>query len=380
MIYLLAKYTLLFLLASALGFALGYWWSRRNFIDVTESYDDLRRATERDDSDNWSLLWNRFDALPEPLETDLSGVFERLDSVSTSINKMPHPEKTDLHGVEKRLDSLAKKVAGMPAPADVTPLTKRMDALEKAVRTIPQPPQPKDVDLNPVNAELASIKNKIASLPIVETHEAVDLKPVIRRIESLEQKVARIPQPKLDLTPVSRKIDSLEHKVARIPQPKLDLVPVTRKIDLLEQKVTRMPRSEKVDFKPISDKLRTIESEIVRLDKRLSRPGRAAASPKVKKQEQPRQRRSEPKILSAALYGKKDDLKLISGVGPKLERLLNKNGVYYFWQVASWSNKDIDVIDDRLDAFKGRISRDNWVRQAKDLKKLPDAAMMPANA
>lgn len=380
MIYLLAKYTLLFLLASALGFALGYWWSRRNFSDVSESYDDLRKAAERDDSDKWSLLWNRLDTLPEPLEADLSGVFQRLDTVSTSINQIPRPEKTDMQGVETRLDALAKKVADIPAPADVTPLTKRMDALEKAVRDIPQPPQPKDIDLKPLNAELASIKSKIAGLPVVETHEAVDLKPIIRRIESLEQRVARIPQPKLDLSPVSHRIDSLEQKVTRIPQPKLDLVPVTRKIDALEQKVTRMPRPEKIDFKPISDKLRTIESEIIRLDKRLARPTKTAALAKTKNQRRPQQRRSEPRILSAALYGKKDDLKLISGVGPKLERLLNKNGVFYFWQVASWSNRDIDVIDERLDAFKGRISRDNWVTQAKGLRKLPDAATMPANA
>lgn len=376
MIYLLAKYTLLFLLASVLGFALGYWWSRRNFVDVSESYEDLRKAAEHDDTEKWSLLWNRFDALPEPKEADLSGVFQRLDQVSTSIDQLPRPEKTDLQSVESRLDALTKEVAGLPQPTDVEPLTKRIDALEKAVRNIPQPHMPKEVNLKPVETELASIRSKIAALPVVETHEAVDLGPVTRRIESLEQKVARIPQPNLDLTPINRKIDALEQKVSRIPQPKLDLVPVTRKIDSLEQKVTRLPRPEKVDIKPISDKLRTIESGIVRLDKHLARPAKAPA----KRIERPRQqRRSEPRILSAALYGKKDDLKKISGVGPKLERLLNKNGVFYFWQVASWSRKDIGIIDERLDAFKGRISRDNWVSQAKDLKKLPDAAAMPTN-
>ena len=55
-----------------------------------------------------------------------------------------------------------------------------------------------------------------------------------------------------------------------------------------------------------------------------------------------------------------------------------KNGIYYFWQVASWSRKDIQIIDDRLDAFKGRISRDDWVSQAKKLKRSPGAAQMPA--
>ena len=68
---------------------------------------------------------------------------------------------------------------------------------------------------------------------------------------------------------------------------------------------------------------------------------------------------------------------MISGVGPKLESLLNKNGVYYFWQVASWNRDDIKIIDDRLDVFKGRISRDEWVKQAKNLKRQPHASPMP---
>jgi predicted flap endonuclease-1-like 5' DNA nuclease len=75
--------------------------------------------------------------------------------------------------------------------------------------------------------------------------------------------------------------------------------------------------------------------------------------------------------------GGRDDLKLISGVGPKLEKLLNENGVYYFWQVASWNRDDIKIIDDRLDVFKGRISRDEWVKQAKNLKRQPHASPMP---
>ena len=55
MTYLLAKYTLLFLLAAALGFVLGYWFSRRNFEDVSESFEDLRKANQRSDDENWNL-------------------------------------------------------------------------------------------------------------------------------------------------------------------------------------------------------------------------------------------------------------------------------------------------------------------------------------
>ncbi len=66
--------------------------------------------------------------------------------------------------------------------------------------------------------------------------------------------------------------------------------------------------------------------------------------------------------------GKADDLKLIAGVGPKLEKTLNKLGFWHFAQVAAWKKTDIAIVDDEL-SFKGRIERDDWVRQAKALAK-----------
>lgn len=63
-----------------------------------------------------------------------------------------------------------------------------------------------------------------------------------------------------------------------------------------------------------------------------------------------------------------DDLKMIAGVGPKLEKTLNNLGVYQWKQVASWKKSDIAHVDERL-KFKGRIERDDWVKQAKALAK-----------
>lgn len=60
-----------------------------------------------------------------------------------------------------------------------------------------------------------------------------------------------------------------------------------------------------------------------------------------------------------------DDLTRIAGIGPTLEKLLHRNGVFYFRQIASWTKDDIDVIDAKLDTFKGRILRDNWIKGAK---------------
>ncbi|WP_349364327.1 MAG: NADH-quinone oxidoreductase subunit NuoE [Roseitalea porphyridii] len=63
-----------------------------------------------------------------------------------------------------------------------------------------------------------------------------------------------------------------------------------------------------------------------------------------------------------------DDLKLISGVGPKLEEKLNGLGIFTFGQIAKWKKAEREWVDGYL-SFKGRIERDDWIKQAKALAK-----------
>jgi NADH-quinone oxidoreductase subunit E len=63
-----------------------------------------------------------------------------------------------------------------------------------------------------------------------------------------------------------------------------------------------------------------------------------------------------------------DDLKLISGVGPKIVSTLHELGIYTYAQIASWKKAEREWIDSYLN-FKGRIERDDWVKQAKALAK-----------
>lgn len=76
---------------------------------------------------------------------------------------------------------------------------------------------------------------------------------------------------------------------------------------------------------------------------------------------------ARPEALSAPKGGKADNLKEIKGVGPKLETLLNEMGFYHFDQIANWGADEVAWVDANLKGFKGRVSRDNWVEQAKTL-------------
>lgn len=63
---------------------------------------------------------------------------------------------------------------------------------------------------------------------------------------------------------------------------------------------------------------------------------------------------------------KPDDLQMIAGIGPRNERLLNELGIYTWAQVASWKKAERDWVDSYL-SFKGRIEREEWVKQAEAL-------------
>jgi predicted flap endonuclease-1-like 5' DNA nuclease len=76
---------------------------------------------------------------------------------------------------------------------------------------------------------------------------------------------------------------------------------------------------------------------------------------------------TRPVALTAPRAGVADDLKLIKGVGPKLETVCNGLGFYHFDQIANWTAAEVAWVDDNLEGFKGRVSRDDWISQARDL-------------
>lgn len=78
---------------------------------------------------------------------------------------------------------------------------------------------------------------------------------------------------------------------------------------------------------------------------------------------------SQPAGLTGPRNGVADELQKISGVGPKLEGLLHKLGFYHFDQIADWTEAEVAWVDENLEGFSGRVTRDEWIRQAKELAK-----------
>jgi predicted flap endonuclease-1-like 5' DNA nuclease len=92
---------------------------------------------------------------------------------------------------------------------------------------------------------------------------------------------------------------------------------------------------------------------------------KAAAKPKAEKPAPKAAKSAGPERLKAPRKGKADDLKEIEGIGPAMEKLVNSLGFYHFEQIAKWSDADVAIVDAEMTNFKGRITRDKWVAQAK---------------
>lgn len=75
----------------------------------------------------------------------------------------------------------------------------------------------------------------------------------------------------------------------------------------------------------------------------------------------------KPETLDGPRGNEADDLKRIKGIGPKLEQLVNRLGFYHFDQIAAWTPAEVAWVDDNLEGFKGRVTRDGWVEQARVL-------------
>jgi len=64
----------------------------------------------------------------------------------------------------------------------------------------------------------------------------------------------------------------------------------------------------------------------------------------------------------------RDDLKMIKGIGPAIQKTLNEMGIRQFGQIADMSEYDIDRVAQRLKGFRSRIYREDWIGQARDLQ------------
>lgn len=98
-------------------------------------------------------------------------------------------------------------------------------------------------------------------------------------------------------------------------------------------------------------------------------PAKKAKPAKAAKADAPKAEKAEkPAKAKNAAKSDGDDLSQISGVGPVIVGKLNDAGITTFAQIAAWTDADVEAIEEKL-SFKGRVGREDWIAQAKELAK-----------
>jgi len=364
-------------------------------------------------------------------ETDLGPVHSGLAALQVAVEnlELPEPNLAPLHARIEELSvrpELQRLSAGIDALSDAAKarapeleiVLQRVTALEMAVRDV-QIPEP---DLEPLVARFAALEARLAAGPSSETligalagiesdldvlsRRPVDLEPVYSQLGALDASLAAI---RTELRgqnrteTIERRLAALQDAVLNAPQPdytRIDLalrsIESTFDLGALEDRLTAIEygltavhhmlrsRSEPARVEPDT---RVRQEPAAAFEPRIvPRPPKAPPPPPpprplaVRRTEAIRSAHregDEANLLTHAAFGASDDLEQIVGVGPMLNDLLNDIGVYYFWQIADWTDAQVAYVDDKLLHFKGRIERDDWVGQSRQLAALPASALPP---
>lgn len=346
-------------------------------------------------------------------ETDLGPVHSGLAALQVAIENLELPElnltslEVQLQGVQEKIDAL--NLSAQAREETFTTVAEKSAALEQAVRSI-RIPEP---DLEPITARLSLLEHRLASGPSAEvlvstlagiesdldvlSRKGIDLEPIYTQMAAIDASLSSIRTEVRShgrMESLERRLAALQESILNLPQPdytRIDLalrsIESTFDLGALEDRLTAI----EYGLSAVHHSLRTRPDLDARHRAEVSTfaETRAPARPATPPPPEPRSARKLEAILSArregdeanllthAAFGRGDDLEEIVGVGPMLAELLHDVGVYYFWQVAEWTKEDIAYVDGKLNHFKGRIERDNWVGQARELAALPTSARRP---
>lgn len=334
--------------------------------------------------------------LPEPniapLQEQVGGFQDRIDELTLTLQA----REEDLGKVLQSATALEQAVRDIHFPEpDFAPMTERLSLIDHRLSQGPSPEaliatlagiesdldvlSRKGIDLEPFYTQLAALDASLASIR-TELRGQGRMEALERRLSALQESILNLPQP--DYTRIDLALRSIESN--------FDLGALEDRLTAIEYGLTAIHHTMRsrpdLDARLRADVVTTPEVRVT------TRPLRAVPPPAPPPEPPPRpplrndpivtarREGDEANLLTHAAFGKGDDLEEIVGVGPMLAELLHEVGVFYFWQVAEWSQDDVDYVDRKLLHFKGRIERDNWVGQARELANLPSSARRPGAA
>ena len=289
--------------------------SQQLFRPVNEKMDELIPAAAANLSNHRSL--SVLDQKLLGVEESIIGIKQRMDQIGAILTTLD--QRVDTGTLQTRLDQTTHELAairnGLPTDASFEPLEQGLARLQQMIFSL------RERDLSGLNGAIRAIENR------------VDFVGVENRLTSIEYGLA-----------------ATHHMLRSRLEQSAELPPAPQRDPFREP-----PRDSAFMSDPLP---RAPESPLDPID--VVRP-----------------KDSTGNLLLEPGFGQADNLEKIRGIGPMLRQLLNDTGVFYYWQLAEWTEDDIASIDAILPGYQGRISRDRWVEQARELARLPESAQRP---
>jgi predicted flap endonuclease-1-like 5' DNA nuclease len=161
-----------------------------------------------------------------------------------------------------------------------------------------------------------------------------------------------------EISSLRNKLDTSNREVARLnrelSETKKSLAEKTEQLENQLKETEEELKEAEEDLKEAEEELKETELELHEKEELLKRISE-------------RKHLIDYSSFGSATAEQKDDLKMISGIGPVIEEKLNSLDIYTFEQISKFSEKDREAVNEAIEYFPGRIERDEWISQAKEL-------------
>ncbi|MFN4025620.1 MAG: hypothetical protein ACK4MQ_12385 [Hyphomonas sp.] len=338
----------------------------------------------------------------EPPEIDLGPVDQRLSQMETLLAALDQKDalaalSAEVTHIAGELSSVGEAISRQDG---LTTVHNRLSELDLSIAERIGQLETRIAATSPINEALVSTLAGIESdLDVVASRRGPDFEPLFAQLSALDTSFAAIRtelRGQSRFETLERRLASLQEAVMNAPAGDVsrdDLTALEDRLTSIEyglSAIHHMLRSRqdhfRSDYEPFRPRAADTGSTVheAREARVPVRTTRAAPPPRTARRLEAiaaaRKPDDQANLLTHAAFGEGDDLSRIVGVGPILTELLHDVGVYYFWQIAEWSDEDVAYVDEKLLHFRGRIERDDWVGQARDLSAEPDAARRPGDS
>ena len=330
------------------------------------------------------------EAALKDLTADLTAKVDQITALQTQLTE----QGINLHAAQRERDTLRQEVEDAEATlkAQASGFADMQAQMENAEDVLISRDQEIATlktwveQLAPKDAEIARLRARVDELePFVERSRRLEREQDLDRtraaaalhskVQELEAAQARGKDLHEQLTGLRGQIQddrlrfdaTLQERDSEIQRLRETIEELNRFKDEVEKKDIALREAEErrvMDISEREEEIGALRKRLVeyRVAQRFGAPSKTTGSAESAAQGTPTTGRPAGKARSQ----QKDDLKQIHGIGPVMERVLNRMGMFTFRQIAEWNERDVEHMASELHTFPDRIRHDNWIAGAKE--------------